>query len=224
MKFSAVSILAGHYEQPIADLVFKLAGCQRDKKYPLLPTYHEVSYSITVTVLLVLMLESYVARMQHRDPTSKRRGSALGYLGSVSRFSRKLPRLKEVFILRDAIAHNHVHAYDQLWSKEGAPTKSNFHLDDSWQANSPKYDSRVVRSRRSPPRTKLLRLNVLPTMICRSDVQKVFLEVHNVLAWLHKKGHLDIAIENTHVRFISMKSGKETKHYSFPFWELSGEI
>ncbi len=224
MKIEAISILAGHYEQPIADLVFKLAACKRDEEYPLLATYHEVSYSVAIAVLLVMMFESYVARIQYRDINSKQRGSALKYLESVPNFKRRLLRLKEVFILRDAIAHNHVHAYDQRWNKAGKPTKANFDLNDAWQANSAKYRSRVVRSRRSPPRTKLLRLNVSPSLICRDDVRQVFLEVHSALAWLHKNGHLDLSVENNHVRFVSMKSGKERKHYSFPFWELSGEI
>ena len=224
MKISAISILAGHYQQPIADLVFKLAACKRNEEYPMLPTYHEVSYSMTLTVLLVMMLESYVARIQHRDIASKRRGSAQKYLESVPRFSRKLPRLKEIFILRDAIAHNHVHGYDQLWSEEGTPRESNFALDNSWQANNPKFNSRVVRNRRRPPRTKLLRLNVVPTMVCRQDVRRVFLEVHSVLAWLYERGFSDIAVDNARVRFVSRKDGNETKHLSFLFWELAGEI
>ena len=60
--------------------------------------------------------------------------------------------------------------------------------------------------------------------ISREDVKVVLQEIHGALNWLHKRGHLDIAIEHTHVQFVSNKSGKEIRNLSFPFWQLGTEI
>ena len=224
MPSKYITILAGHFEQPLADLVATLSACKRDTEFPSIPTSREIDYSIVSTVLLVMMFESYVSRIRYFDKSSKNRRDVLSYLALIPGFHAQHRRLLEVYILRDAIAHNHVLEFEQKWKEDSAPYNTNFQLDRSWQAWTKKYGQRVKLRKRKPPITKLLKLNVMPTQICKDDVRVVFREIHESLKRLDKLGKLDLSIENLHVRYISKKNGQEVKHLSFPFWNLIDEI
>ena len=82
---SVISIAGGGYTHSIADLVFQLTRCKRDASYPDTPLSSEVDYSTVLILLLVLMVESYLARVRHFDKTTdaKTKKWATNYLASL---------------------------------------------------------------------------------------------------------------------------------------------
>lgn len=106
VKHEVITILARHFQQPIADMVEKLCACKVNEDDPSTPLYSEISYSVSLIALLIMMFESYVSRMRHFDKSATNRDDALKYLEHVFGSKRAVLRLMEVYVLRDAIAHH----------------------------------------------------------------------------------------------------------------------
>ncbi len=223
---SVISIAGGGYTRSIADLVFQLTRCKRDASYPDTPLSSEVNYSTVLILLLVLMAESYLARVRHFDKTTdaKIKKWATTYLASLDGCKRLANRFGEVYLLRNAIVHNHVFEYEHVWSSSGAYRDRKFKIDTSWQGErgATAYSKYVDIKKFVEPKTKLLGLRVTPTRMGREDALIVFETIYQVLQQLHKKKHLDISIDNLYVRYQPI--GKNTKTLSFPFWNLIEEI
>ena len=223
---SVISIAGNSYTYSIADLVFQLTRCKRDVSYPDTPLSSEVNYSTVLILLLVLMVESYLARVRHFDKTTdaETKKWATKYLRSLKGCKRLANRFGEVYLLRNAIVHNHVFEYEHEWNSNGDHRDRKFKIDTSWQGASKKtvYSEHVKIKRFVEPKTKLLGLRVIPTRMGREDALKVFETVHQVLKQLHKKEHLDISIDNLYVRYQPI--GQSKKILSFPFWNLIEEI
>ena len=223
---SVISIAGNNYIRPIADLVFQLTRCKRDPSYPDKPLMSEVDYSTVLILLLVLMAESYLARVRHFDKTtdSKTKRWAMPYLASLDGCKRLANRFSEVYLLRNAIVHNHVFEYEHVWNLNGDHRDRKFRIDTSWQGErgATAYSKHVEIKKYAEPTTKLLGLRVTPTRMGREDALKVFEAVQQVLKQLNKKKHLDISIEHLHVPY--QRIGENRKTLSFPFWNLIEEI
>jgi hypothetical protein len=233
---SVISIAGGHYIRSIADLVFQLTRCRRDASYPDRPLSSEVDYSTVLILLLVLLVESYLAWIRHFDKKTdaKNKKMAPTYLSSLRGCKRLAKRFSEVYLLRNAIAHNHVFEYEQVWDSNGAFQCRRFDVDPSWQGESnPTVYSKYVKQRKyAEPRTKLLGLRVVPGRMGREDVLVVFEIVHQILQQLQKKKYFEVrlpsgdrhmlSIDNLQVPYQPIGQGK--KQLSFPFWDLIEEI
>ena len=223
---SVISIAGNSYTYPIADLVFQLTRCKRDASYPDTPLSSEVDYSTVLILLLVLMVESYLARVRHFDKTTdaETKKWATKYLRSLKGCKRLANRFGEVYLLRNAIVHNHVFEYEHAWNSNGDHRDRKFRIDTSWQGASKKavYSEHVEIKSYAESKTKLLGLRVTPTRMGREDTLKVFETVYQVLKQLHKKKYLDISIDNLYVRYQPI--GQNKKILSFPFWNLIEEI
>ena len=221
---SVISIGGGVY--PIADLVFRLTRCKRDSSYPNQPSSCEVEYSTVLILLLVLLSESYLARVRHFDKTTdaKTKRGVTPYLASLKGCKRLANRFGEVYLLRNAIVHNHVFEYEHVWSSNGDHGDRNFKIDTSWQGEpDPTIYSKYVKLHKyAEPKTKLLGLRVVPSKMGREDVLKVFETIHQVLKQLYKAKHLDISVDNLCVPYQPIGENKRT--LSFPFWNLIKEI
>jgi len=132
---SVISIAGDSYTHPIADLVFQLTRCKRDTSYPDTPLSSEVNYSTVLILLLVLMAESYLARVRHFDKTTdaKTKKWATTYLASLDGCKRLANKFGEVYLLRNAIVHNHVFEYEHVWNSNGDYRDRKFKIDTSWQ-------------------------------------------------------------------------------------------
>lgn len=225
MTDQLISIAGAHFRYPIADLVFELTRCDRDASYPEIPLSSEVDYSTTLILLLVLLTESYLARIRFFDKTTdpKKKKMAPTYLASLKGCRRLARRFSEVYLLRNAIAHNHVFEYQQQWHSDGHCRYRKFNIDPSWQgeSNPAVYSKYVKPSKYAEPKTSLLGLRVVPGRMGREDVLIVFEVVQQVLQQLHKKNYLDLSID-WHVPYQPV--GQTRKQLSFPFWDLITEI
>ena len=223
---SFISIVGDSYIRPISDLVFQLTRCKRDPAYPNLPLSSEVDYSTVLILLLVLLAESYLARIRHFDKTTdaKTKKWATSYLRSLDGCKRLSKRFDEVYLLRNAIVHNHVFEYEHAWYLEGVYRDSKFKIDTSWQGDRDAkiYSRNIVLRKYAEQKTRILGLRVIPTRMGREDVLIVFETIRQVLNQLHKKKHLDITLEHLHVPYQPI--GENRKVLSFPFWNLIEEI
>lgn len=225
-RMSVISIAGDSYIRPIADLVFQLTRCKRDPSYPDQPLSSEVDYSTVLILLLVLMTESYLARVRHFDKTTNPNTKrwATTYLASLNGCKRLANRFSEVYLLRNAIVHNHVFEYEHIWNLNDGHRDREFKIDTSWQGRvgAKGYSEHVEIKKYVEPKTKLLRLRVTPTRMGREEALIVFETIHQVLKQLHTKKYLDISIKNLHVPY--QPAGEDRKTLSFPFWDLIEEI
>lgn len=220
-----ISIAGSEFKYPIADYVHQLVRSKRNETYPDIPLSSETRCSALLILLLVIMVESYLARIRHFDKktNSVRKKHASTYLASLNGCKRLARRFNEVYLLRNAIAHNHVFEYEQVWESNGELDFRNFKVDPSWQGerNSLIYSKYVKVGKRSEPRTSLLGLRVVPGRMGREDVLIVFETAHQILQQLRKKKYLDLAID-WYVPYQPI--GHNMKLLSFPFWDLIKEI
>jgi hypothetical protein len=206
-------------------MVSKLTRCVRNDSHPDTPLSSEVDYSTTLILLLVLLTESHLARIRFFDKTTdpKKKKMAPTYLASLKGCKRLARRFSEVYLLRNAIAHNHVFEYEQVWDLNGNCKYRKFNIDPAWQGESnPAVYSKYVKNRKyAEPKTSLLGLRVVPGRMGREDVLAVFEVVQQVLQQLHNKKYLDVSIE-WYVPYQPV--GQDRKQLSYPFWNLVNEI
>lgn len=235
-RMSVISIAGGHYIRPIADLVFQLTRCRRDASYPDKPLSSEVDYSTVLILLLVLFVESYMAWVRHFDKKTdaKNKKMAPTYLSSLNGCKRLAKRFSEVYLLRNAIAHNHVFEYEQVWDSNGTFRYRKFKIDPSWQGESnPGIYSKYVKQRKyAEPKTKLLGLRMVPGRMGREEVLVVFEIVQQILQQLQKKKYFETRLPSGDRHMLSIDNlsvpyqpiGQNRKQLSFSFWNLIEEI
>jgi hypothetical protein len=118
--------------------------------------------------------------------------------------------LTDVYVIRDAIFHNHLWEIEYTWggsqsmSLKGAAKHPAF--------GDKKYTARVNPTTR---KTKALGLSVVPTRVNRTDVKKVFSTLWKTLLLIEKYDRSQIYVSHLHVRF----KGK-TRLFSEVFGEL----
>lgn len=167
-----ITVIGSAYLQPIADLLDRLLKQPISGEGPAGVSLHENGYSAAVVVLLVAVLESYTARLRFVRYTEKIAGN-LSTPELLVKYFPTLPtkdELVEVFLVRNALAHNHIWHLDVSdFAGAGAPTLAT-PKELGFQTNK-HYDQLV-----DVPacQTRSLRLNVRPTSVNRSDVRKVF--------------------------------------------------
>jgi hypothetical protein len=142
----------------------------------------ENGYSLGIITLTVFLVESAVSRTQYMMkivPPQR----ALAFIKK--EFSSDLfEKVEELFVLRDAIAHNHVWEANIYWDENGE-----LKLVDAQRVKGygdSKFEKVVdINSRK----TKLLGLNIFPNRICRSDAVLVLTTAFEFLSAVEKKSH-----------------------------------
>jgi hypothetical protein len=104
--------------------------------------------------------------------------------------------LTDVYVLRDALAHNHLWELDYQSKWLGPMVLTEARMDAS--SGDRKYKSRVNLQTH---RTKALRLSVLPSRVDRTDVLKVFRTVWRTLLELESSDRFICYVSHLHVRF-----------------------
>ena len=118
-------------------------------------------------LLMVAALESYATRLRyfHRGVASGQRLTVANYIKRVFADFRLQKAVTEVFVLRDAIFHNHLWEIDFTWRPMTLRSAALLpHLEDA------KFKTAIdLRTRR----TRNLRLHLIPTQVTRRDALKV---------------------------------------------------
>lgn len=213
MRDQIITVVASAYCQPIADLVEGLVRRPRGQVVAARIGERENGYSLSIVLLLVVMLEAYVGRVNdlqlRRGPkgiTMKMKTSIPDYLVSLRRSFRLHKSLTEVFVLRDAIAHAHVWTLDVSGHRTHGMILRSANLGNSY---GDKKHCAVVNP--TTRRTRSLGLNVVPSAVGRREVEKVFDVVHRVLTFLIRSKLLEPNVISYHGRF---------RGRPFDFWEL----
>lgn len=197
-KDDQVSILGSSYFQPIADLIDRWLALPRPRSNAVQSGYFEHGYAASVVLLLVAMFESYVVRVRYIQrvavPTDLR--NALDVLIHLYPRLRHRKALIDVYVLRDAIFHNHLWEIEYSWG--GSPSMVLHAAVKHPAFGDKKYSARVNPNTR---RTKALGLSVVPTRVDRRDAKLVFGTVWKTLLFLESKNRNQCYVSHIHIRF-----------------------
>lgn len=177
-----VTVIGTSYCQPIADLIERLLSRARPSGDAATAGYPENGYSVSTSILLVALLESYVARLRYLravEPAIASK-SATDLLLALFPHLPNHAELREVFLLRNIILHNHIWELDIRLRDEGKVTAIRSPQDLHFHVNK-HYDMIVDKATR---KTKLLALSINPSGVDRADTYKVFEVVLTTLNFL----------------------------------------
>jgi hypothetical protein len=197
-KDDLVSILGSSYFQPIADLIDRWLALRRPRSNAVQSAYFEHGFAASVVLLLVAMFESYVVRVRY----IQRAGVPTGLRNALDVLTHLYPRLRhrkalvDVYVLRDAIFHNHLWEIEYSWG--GSPSMMLHAAVKHPAFGDKKYSARVNPNTR---RTKALGLSIVPTRVDRRDAKRVFQTVWKTLLFLESKNRNQCYVSHIHIRF-----------------------
>lgn len=194
---ASVSVIGSQLFQPLADLIGHMVARPYQKSDQVSSNYYEGGYSTAIILALAVAVESMVARDRYfnRRAHGHEGLPVPEYMRKVHRY-RYYVRLSELFVLRDAIVHNHVWKLCYVYRPQGSRRLVSA-LRVSWSGNG------RLKKRLNPKdlRTKLLRANVIPMRMDRKDVLKAFDVAHGVFTFLSKRGAKPVHITEGMVGF-----------------------
>lgn len=179
-----ISVIGSQYFQPISDLLAALLKRDLPRSDEVSSGYYEGAYVVSIILLFVAAVESMAARDRHFNRNAPARGhiSVPDYMKRVYRY-RGYARLSELYVVRDAIFHNHVWVLDFLTYESGSRKLMSANRVE-WSGNDRLKERINPRTRR----TKLLRLNVIPLRMDRKDLLKVFDVAMTALRFFERRG------------------------------------
>lgn len=176
-----VSILGSGYLQPIADLADRSLRWPATKRNAVKAMYYDNIYSTSIILLLAATVESFAVRLRYLSPPLPK-GTNLtvaNYFKHVFPGFRLNKALTEVFVLRDAIFHNHLWEVEFTWLPMTLKSATLVpHKEDS------KFRAVIDTKNR---RTRNLRLHLVPTRVDRRDALKALDVVWKTLLFLEKQ-------------------------------------
>lgn len=190
-----VSILGSGYFQPITDLIERSLKWPVTRRGSVNALYFDNIYATSVILLMVAALESYATRLRyfHQTVAPGQRLTVANYIKQVFPGFRLQKAVTEVFVLRDAIFHNHLWEIDFTWRPMMLRSAKLLpHLEDV------KFKAIVNHRTR---RTRNLRLHLVPTQVTRRDALKVIDVVWKALLFLERKDQKYCYVSDEHVPF-----------------------
>ena len=191
-----VSVLSTSYCYPIAALLEKLEVLERNQPNEVKASTPENGFSVAIIVLAVLLLESAIGRTQFvkNIPVPDKPIAFVTSAFPLSGFSSKI---EELFVVRDAIAHNHLWEAqfewdDQLGMKFVTPPTQRSGGDNKF--------NRVLDP--TNRKTRLLGINLFPTRICREDVIIVLHTAIQFLKFLEQEDRNYVIISTVDVKIF----------------------
>lgn len=208
---SLVTIIGSAFFQPIADLIFALKSLPEGQNEVQVSSAQN-GYSCSICVLAVITLESYVMRSRYVNKEARTidRKTCVEFIKSLYPDFDRIEELREIFVLRDIIAHNHLWNINFAWDEEVGMKFLGALKDPS--SGDTKYNNCVNMD---TLKTKKLELNVNPIKIGKPEVATVIKEVWNALIFLENKNR-----NQCYVSHLPIKKGKEF----FEVSELFGNI
>lgn len=219
MHDETISVVASAYCLPITDLVEKLLAQAPRKVVAGNVAHSENGYALAIVLLLVVMLEAYIGRVNDlqirkgtrgkpRPPRGPRQPavSIPDYILLLRKSFGLQKSLTEVFVLRDVIAHGHVWTLTTKQKEYENPVLLSAQLGLL-------YGDGKYRAAINPKtnRTKITGLNLIPSAIGVREVAKVFDLVWKVLEFLVRHRLLERNVMSYGIRF---------KRQRLNFWEL----
>ena len=196
-----VSIVGNSWLHPITDLTEKLFSLGPLKQNDVQVNSFENGYSAALCILSVILFESYVMRVYYLNQKKiEREGNKLKHavkiVASIYPDFSDFNDLYEIYVLRDLIIHNHIWMSEFIWDDTSGMRL--LKTEKSGFSGDPKYEDHVDQNAR---KTKSLRLNVVPTRVCRTDYQAVLKTVWKALEFIEKKNPNHISVTGNYVQF-----------------------
>lgn len=191
-----ISVVAPHLQQPIADFVSKLIARGFRSGDRVSANFYENAYSAATILLLAAMIESMLQRdryfLQQSKPGLKVNGNSSKYLKETLRY-RRHSHVRELFDLRNALAHNHMWEIKYtLPSIGGRAHRQSKLMPGSHQLKAPPSPNAKT------PRTPAVKFNLLPARVDRTDLVKALDVCNDALTHLHKNGQCPVRfLDNT---------------------------
>jgi hypothetical protein len=174
-----LSIIGVNFLHPIGVLLDELFSLEPRDPNEVQSSPLENGYSISLIMLTVLMVESFIRRIQFICEKEEIR-SPLQFIRQVFPDYEKIDEVEELFVVRDVIAHNHVWGCQILWDANG---KMKFKSIDKRLGGDKKFDRVIDMKNR---KTRCLDLNLFPTRINREDVSVVLNKALDLLLYLEE--------------------------------------
>lgn len=206
-----ISVIGSQYLQPIADLLGAFLKRKPPKSDTVSSGYYEGAYVVSILLLLVAVVESMAARDRHFNAKApaRKHTAVPEYMKELYRY-RAYARLSELYVVRDAIFHNHVWVLQFLTRTSGS--RKLLSANRVWWSGNDRLTQRL-----NPRtfRTKLLRLNAIPSRMDRKDLLKAFDVAISSLRFLEQRGANPVQILRTTIGFQGAR---------IPFSQLRQEL
>lgn len=196
MKNELVTIIGDSYFEPICVLLEKLEKF-KEQENDAQSGFFVNGFAASICLLAVACLESYVMRVRFIRKASQQdidRTSVVNYLPKLYQKFPYTEELKEIYILRDIIIHNHLWELGFVWSEDGMSVTT----ATKRSTGDPKYsDSVDVNTRK----TKVLGLTVNPIKVGNSDVAGTLQTMWKILIFLEQEDRNQCYVSATHYRY-----------------------
>lgn len=195
---TVISVVAPHLQQPVSDLVAKLIAIGFRRGDRVSADFYENGYSASAILLIAAMMESMLQRdryfLQKSKPRLKLKDESAAYFKECLGY-RRHQRVREFFDLRNSLAHNHIWEINFRVPDAGYRThRTSTLLPGSHRLkNAPGPNARI-------PRTSLVKFNILPARVDRTDLIKAFDVFNHAMEHLHKKEQVPVEFLNHAVR------------------------
>jgi len=183
------------YLHPITALLEQSASFNSEGPNEVQAAPMENGYSAAIIILTVFLIESSINRTQYirnEQPPKK----PLDFVHSTYPKSGFLEKLEELFVVRDAIAHNHVWEAQFSWEDQ-----SQMHLISAKKGQG--YGDKKFKKVLNPQtrKTRQFGLNLFPTSICRADAVLVLKTAVEFLLFLENEDRRYVYISPQPVKF-----------------------
>jgi hypothetical protein len=193
-EFGYVSVIGFSYLYPLMDLLDKLLLLEGSPN-EVQASERENGYASAIIVMSVLMVESAIARVK-LDMNVTKPKSALQFMKSKFQHYAGLPILEELFVIRDAIVHNHLWQAKITWDQN---RDMKLLSAAKWEGSGDTKLSSVLDP--NTRRTKILGLNLFPTRIAKDDAILVMRKSTEILHYIEVNGSNLVDVSNQYVEF-----------------------
>jgi len=196
MKDDLVTIIGDSYFEPICTLLEKLERYE-EQTSDVQSGFFVNGYASSICLLAVACLESYVMRVRFIHKASQEdidRTPVVNYLRGLYKHFPYNDELREIYILRDIIIHNHLWELGFVWEEEGMALTS----ATKRSTGDSKYRDSVDESTR---KTKVLGLTVNPIKVGNREVKQVLQTMWRVLLFLEQEDRNQCYVSTGHYRY-----------------------
>lgn len=188
-----ISVIGTAFLYPISDLLDNLLKRSNGEINELQASEIENGYSASVILLLIAFFESNFMREYYFSNIEKKNKNVDTYIKTKYPDFPYLTEIRECYVLRDSIMHNHIWVMEHTYVKYKISTSKK--SDFSGNTN---YNNYVDLKNRV---TKKLKLNVNPILINRKDVKIVLKTIWESLEYVSKQNKSEIILSYTPVVF-----------------------
>lgn len=196
MNNDLVTIIGDSYFEPICTLLEKLEKF-KEQKNDAQSGFYVNGFAVSICLLAVACLESYVMRVRFVRKASEKDIDFTPVYKYLPKLYQNFPHteeIKEIYILRDLIIHNHLWELGFSWENDEMSVTS---AKKRSTGNFNYLQNVDVNARQ----TKVLGLTVIPTKVGNSEVTKVLQTIWKILIFLEQQDRNQCYVSAAHYRY-----------------------